>query len=62
MVNVDVIKKKAEALELSLTQLEAKAGVANGVIGKWKTSSPNMETLQKVTKVLDCTIDELLID
>ena len=62
MVNVDAIREKAEAFGLSLTQLESKAGVANGVIGQWKTGSPNMETLQKVTKVLNCTIDELLID
>lgn len=62
MVDIEAIRKKAAELNLNLTQLEEKAGVANGVIGKWKTSSPNIDTLQKVARVLKCPLEELLLN
>lgn len=63
MVNIDLILDRANALGLNVSQLEAKAGIANGTIGGWKKNSkPYAETLGKVAKVLECTIDELLID
>lgn len=62
MVDIETIRKKAAELNLNLTQLEEKAGVANGVIGKWKTSSPNIDTLQKVARVLKCPLEELLLN
>lgn len=61
MINVELIKEKAEALGMNISQLETKADIANGVIGNWKTASPKIETVLKVAKVLGCTVDELMI-
>lgn len=61
MVNIELIKAKAKALGLNISQLESKAGIANGTIGKWNIKKPYAETLQKVAGVLGCTVDELLI-
>lgn len=61
MVNIELIREKAKALGLNISQLEAKAGIANGTIGGWNNSKPYAETLGKVAKVLGCTIDELMI-
>lgn len=61
MVNIELIREKAKALGLNISQLESKAGIANGTIGGWKNSKPYAETLAKVANILDCTIDELLI-
>lgn len=63
MVNVDVIKNKATAMGLTLAALERRADLGNGVIGRWETSQgANVDTLLKVANVLNCTVDELLID
>ena len=58
---IELIKEKADSLGLNISQLEAKAGIANGTIGGWKNSKPYAETLAKVAKVLGCTIDELML-
>lgn len=60
MVDIDVIRQKADALGLSFTQLEEKADIGNGVIGKWRKASPNIATLQKVSDVLGCKIEDLI--
>ncbi len=61
MVNIELIKEKAKALGLNISQLESKAGIANGTIGKWNIKKPYAETLQTGAGVLGCTVDELLI-
>lgn len=60
MVDIEEIRALAKAKNLSLTQLEKEAGIANGVIGKWKTNSPNIDTLLKVCNVLGCNADQLI--
>lgn len=61
MVNVDAIRKKAEAMGLTLAALERRADLANGVIGRWETSKgANVDTVRRVANVLNCTVDELL--
>lgn len=60
MVNIDLIREKTRELGMNISQLEAKAGIANGTIGGWNKSKPYAETLAKVAKVLGCTIDELI--
>lgn len=45
---------------LSIRQLEIKCGIGNGVIGKWKESSPSVENLQKVAGLLGVSIDYFL--
>ena len=60
MVDIAVIRQKANAMGMSLSQLEEAAGVGNGVIGKWRNASPNIETIQKIANVLKCKIEDLL--
>lgn len=54
------VKKRADGMNISIAKLEKRAEVSNGTIGGWKTGRPYAETLQKVAKVLDCTIEDLL--
>lgn len=54
------VKTRADGMNISIAELEKRAEVSNGTIGGWKTGRPYAETLQKVAKVLDCTIEDLL--
>lgn len=54
------IKKIGDERNLSIASIEKLAGVGNGVIGKWRTMSPNIDTLSKIADALDVTIDELV--
>lgn len=44
----------------TIDELETKAGLSQGSIGKWKTSAPKIDSLCKVVDVLGCSYDELL--
>lgn len=63
MINKDLLISKASSKGLSLTSLEREAGIGNGTIGKWfnEGSNPNLETIQKITEILGCTIDDLVV-
>lgn len=54
------VKTRADGMNISIAELEKRAEVSNGTIGGWKTGRPYAETLQKVAKVLECTIEDLL--
>lgn len=54
------IKEKCKERGLSIFALEKEANIGNGTIARWSKSSPTLESLQAVAKVLDCTVDELL--
>lgn len=54
------VKVRANVLNLPICEIEKRAKIANGTIGGWRTGKPYAETLQKVAKVLDCTIEDLL--
>lgn len=56
------IEKRSKAKGYRISYVERTAGLGNGTIGKWKTISPNVENLQAVAKVLECTVDDLLHD
>jgi transcriptional regulator with XRE-family HTH domain len=43
--------------KMSLRQLSEKVGIGNGVIGKWKDSSPRVDTLSKVAKHFNVSLD-----
>lgn len=45
---------------ISIAELEREAGLKNGAIGKWKTSSPTIKSLQAVAKVLKVSISRLI--
>ena len=62
MVNLEELQKKMKEKGLTLAALERRADLGNGVIGRWKNSSPNLDTLQKVADVLECDIRELIAD
>lgn len=54
------IRARCEAMHISVTELEKRAGVSNGIVGKWSNAEPNLGTLRKIAAVLDCTIDDLI--
>lgn len=58
----DTIKRICKERGISVTFVEKKAGLSNGIISKWNTCSPTVENAQAVAKVLECTVDELLHD
>lgn len=62
MAIVSNIRKIASEKKMSLSQIEMKAGLGNGTIGKWNNSTPTVNNLMLVAKVLECTIDELIKD
>lgn len=54
------VKALADEKGLSITALEKEAGVANGLIGKWRENTPQVDTLSKVAAVLGVTVDRLI--
>ena len=55
----DNIKTIADKKGLSIAEIEKKAQIGNGIIGKWKESTPNVDSLVKVAKVLNVSITTL---
>lgn len=47
---------------ISIAKLERATGISNGTIGRWGTSSPTVENLQKVASYLGTTLDALLAE
>lgn len=47
---------------VSIWALEASIGAGNGTIGKWRNSSPRLETIKKVADYFGVTVDELIDD
>lgn len=45
---------------LTIRQLESKADLGNGTVGKWKNAKPNYESLQKVAEVLGISVSTLI--
>lgn len=56
----DNIVELANKKNMSISKLERLAGLAKGTISKWRTSSPTVDNLQAVAKVLNVTVDKLL--
>lgn len=56
----DKIKALCKAEGISVAQVEKEAGLSNGVIGRWNNSSPTVDNLQAVAKVLKVKVDKLL--
>lgn len=61
MINMEVLRQKADAKGLNFSALERRADLGNGVIARWATSSPSLTSVQKVAAVLECNIDDLII-
>ncbi len=60
MALLEKIKALAKKRNLSIHQIEVRAGIGNGVISKWEKAVPNIATLQKVANVLQVDMKELL--
>lgn len=56
----DKIKEICKEKGLSVAFVEKEAGLSNGVISKWNRSSPTIDSLQAVAKVLKVKVDKLL--
>lgn len=56
------IKEACQQQGLSIRSLEQQAGLSNGSISKWVESSPTVDSLTAVTKVLGITMDDLCKD
>ena len=57
---VDKIKDLAKGKGITVAEVEKQAGISHGAIGKWDTSKPLAENLQKVAAVLGVKIEDLL--
>lgn len=53
------VKKLADERKKPISRIEKDAGIANGTISGWKTSKPMLETVVKVARALDVSIEEL---
>ena len=56
----DKIKEICKAKGVSVSFVEKQAGLGNGAISKWNNSSPAVENLQAVARVLETTVGKLL--
>lgn len=56
----DNIKRITDAKNISIRTLETEAGLANGTVGKWRTSKPTIDNLMSVAKVLGVALTDLL--
>ncbi len=61
MVDFEVLERMIKERGLTIASLERAANIGNGVIRVWKErNGPNVVSLQKVAKVLGCSVDSLL--
>ena len=56
----DNIKSLADKKGMSIAEIEKKAQIGNGIIGKWRESAPNVDSLVKVAKVLNVSVNTLV--
>lgn len=55
------IKRIADDQHISIRQIEQRAGLSNGTIGKWReVQSPNVIAVKRVAEVLGVQIAEIL--
>jgi transcriptional regulator with XRE-family HTH domain len=54
------VKSLADKKGMNISELEKRAGLSNGTIGKWRDSKPLAENLAKVAKVLNVSVNTLL--
>ena len=54
------VKRICDEKGITISQLEKEAGLGNGTIGGWKNSSPRVDSLQAVARVLKVKVEKLL--
>lgn len=63
-MNISKIDQFCKLYKLSWTDLEERAGIGNGSIGKWQRSvnGPSIRNLKKVADYFRVSIDALIVD
>lgn len=56
----DKVKEICKEKNISIASVEKKAGLGNGAITKWNSSSPTVDNLKVVADILEVTVDELI--
>lgn len=56
----DKVKSLASEKGMSYNELERKAGLTRNSVYKWASSTPSVDKVAAVAKVLGVTIDELM--
>lgn len=57
---IDRIKELANAKNVSLAEVERRAGLSSGSITKWGKSSPSADKLEKVAELFEVSTDYLI--
>ena len=56
----DVVAKLAKERGISIKALEEEAELGNGTISKWRFTKPNIGNLEKVAKVLEVSVVDII--
>lgn len=58
----ETVSALCKAHDISIYDLEKKADIGNGTIGRWKDSDvqPNLRTLKKIAEIFDMPLEALL--
>lgn len=56
----DKVMDFCKAKNITVSEFEQEHKFGNGTVGKWKTFNPRMETLKKLAKAMETSVDELL--
>lgn len=56
----ETVKEMCREKGMTIRELEIRAGVGNGTIGKWRSCLPHVSTLEKVAGALDTPVAILL--
>lgn len=59
---LDGIKARCKEKGITIAELERKAGIGNGVIGRWDKLNPRLDNLFAVASALEVPVEELLRD
>lgn len=59
---LDNIRRLAKKAGVSMTEVEAKAGLGKKTIWRWATISPSADKLKRVADYFGVTVDELLCE
>ena len=62
-MNANIYKNVSELAKqknLSISEIEKRAALANGTIGKWRESDPKVSSVEAVAKTLGVTVNRLL--
>ena len=54
------VSEIAKEQNITISELERRAGLSKATISKWKKSSPTVDSLKAVAKVLKVKVDKLL--